>query len=181
MKQFTNRRQTAQVFAIFFCLAALSGSIQAQGTSGVSYSLCSITKSMDLAVRSYSTSYLYTTPASQTDSAKKVSAQSDSLGVRSPNKALLFAVFPGFIAHGSGHFYARKPLTGLVLLATEAGGIMLWRQGGNFMGASHGGTDGELSQFLIGMGLFFGSWAYDLICAPHAINKENEKLMGIPY
>ncbi len=123
-------------------------------------------------------SYLYTLTSSQIDSVSKGSTRPDSLELRNPNVALLIAVFPGFVFHGSGHFYARKSLTGLALLATESVGLMVWRRGGNFLGSSGGGTDAEQVQFIIGMALFFGSWAYDLIGAPLAVNNENERLLG---
>ena len=145
----------------------------------VSYSPLNITQAMDLEVRSNSMSYLYTLTASQIDSESKGSSHPDSLRLKNPNTALLIAVVPGFVFHGSGHFYARKSLTGLALFATEAVGLMVWRRGGNFLGSSGGGTDAEQVQFIIGMALFFGSWAYDLIGAPLAVNKENEKLLGI--
>jgi hypothetical protein len=170
-------RKLTLISAILIILFVLSNITQAENNLSVSYSPTNITKAMDLALRTNSTSYLSTSPASQTDSAKKVSARPDSVGLRSPNKALLIAVFPGFIAHGSGHFYARKSLTGLALFTAEAAGLILWLRGSNFMGGSSGGPDTEQAEFITGMALFFGSWAYDLIGAPLAVNKENEKLM----
>ena len=93
---------------------------------------------------------------------------SDSLKLKDPNMALLYAVIPGVLIHGSGHFYAGKTTTGAVLLGSElVGGTMfyyaLWG-GGSFLAA--GGV------------LFFGSWIYDLVGAPHAVQKANRELLG---
>jgi hypothetical protein len=159
-------------------ILVMSNAVHAGNNSVISYSPTNITQAMDVAVRSNSMSYLYTLTASQIDSVNKGSSQSDSLRLKNPNTALLIAVIPGFVFHGSGHFYARKSLTGLALLATESVGLMVWRRGGNFLGSSGGGTDAEQVQFIIGMALFFGSWAYDLIGAPLAVNNENERLLG---
>ena len=173
-----NMRQEIQIAIICFCLVSFSSSIQAGCTSGISYSPTNITQAMDLSMRSNSMSYLYTLTSTQIDSVNKGSSQSDSLRLKNPNTALLIAVVPGFVFHGSGHFYARKSLTGLALFATESVGLVLWLQGSNFMGGSSGGPDSERAKFIIGMGLFFGSWAYDLIGAPLAVTRENEKLLS---
>ncbi len=170
-------RKLTLVSAILIILFVLSNIAQAGNNPTVSYSPTNITHSMDFAVRSNSMSYLYTLTASQIESVHKGSERSDSLKLRTPNTALLIAVVPGFVAHGSGHFYARKPLTGLALLTAEAAGLILWLRGSNFMGGSSGGPDTEQAEFITGMALFFGSWAYDLIGAPLAVSKENEKLM----
>lgn len=122
-------------------------------------------------------SYLYTLTSTQIDSVNKGSSQSDSLRLKNPNTALLIAVVPGFVFHGSGHFYARKSLTGLALFATESVGLILWLRGINPFGGSGGSHDTEQVEYITGMALFFGSWAYDLIGAPLAVNKENEKSM----
>lgn len=163
--------------AILIILFVLSNIAQAGNNPSVSYSPTNITQAMDVAMRSNSMSYLYTLTSSQIDSVNKGSVQSDTLRLRNPNTALLIAVVPGFVFHGSGHFYARKSLTGLALVAVEATGLILWLRGSNFMGGSSGGPDTEQAEFITGMALFFGSWAYDLIGAPLAVTRENEKLM----
>lgn len=178
MNKFANRSRASQFIAIFFCLIAFSSNIEAKSTSGVFYSPKSITKSMDLAVRSYSMNYLYTPTPNQSDSANKGIARSDSLRLKNPNTALLIAVFPGFVFHGSGHFYARKSLTGLALFATESFGLILWLRGLNPFGESSNYSAADQAEFITGMALFFGSWAYDLIGAPLAVNNENEKIMS---
>lgn len=172
-----NMRQEIQIAIICFCLVAFSSSIQAGCTSGISYSLTNITQAMDLSVRSNSMSYLYTLASSQIDSINKGSTRPDSLELRNPNVALLIAVVPGFVFHGSGHFYARKSLTGLALFSTESLGLILWLRGLNPFGESSNYSAADQTEFITGMALFFGSWAYDLIGAPLAVNKENEKLM----
>lgn len=172
-------RKLTLLSAILFILIVLSNTVLAGNNLSVSYSPTNITKAMDFALRSNSMSYLYTLTSSQIDSAGKGSIRPDSLRLKRPNTALLIAVVPGFLFHGSGHFYARKSLTGLALFATESVGLILWLRGSNFMGGSSGGPDTEQAEFITGMALFFGSWAYDLIGAPLAVNKENEKLLGI--
>jgi hypothetical protein len=45
--------------------------------------------------------------------------RADSLKLKNPNMALFYAVIPGIIVHGSGHFYAGKTTIGAALLGSE--------------------------------------------------------------
>ena len=56
----------------------------------------------------------------------------DSLRLKDPNMALLYAVIPGVLIHGSGHIYAGKTGTGAALLgAGVVGGlyVLYWSTG----------------------------------------------------
>ncbi len=174
-------RQKALPLAIFITLFLLSNPVQAGNKLSVSYSPTKITHAMDLSVRANSMRHLYTLTSSPIDSVSRGSMRPDTLRLKSPETALLIAVVPGFVFHGSGHFYARKSLTGLALFATEYIGFILYLRGSNFMGGSGGDHDTEQAEYISGIALFFGSWAYDLIGAPLAVNKENERLLGISY
>lgn len=164
---------------LFILIILLSDTVLAGNNLSVSYSPLNTTQAMDLAVRGNSIGYLYTATSSQIDPASKVNSRPDTLKLKNPNTALLIAVVPGFVFHGSGHFYARKSLVGVALFATELVGLRLGLRGTNPFGGSESNTEG--TEVIAGMILFFGSWAYDLIGAPLAVNKENEKLMGISY
>ena len=53
----------------------------------------------------------------------------DSLKLKDPNMAVLYAVIPGVVIHGSGHFYAGKMGTGAVLLGCGAAGATIFYYG----------------------------------------------------
>jgi hypothetical protein len=101
----------------------------------------------------------------------------DSLKLKDPKMALFYAIIPGIIVHGAGHFYADKPVTGLILIGVEGAGLMFMMSGvvsqfNENRVSESGGIDG-----VVGITLFLGSWFYDLIGAPIAVNKENEDLL----
>ena len=102
-----------------------------------------------------------------------------NLRLKDPNKALLYAIFPGFFVHGTGHFYAGKTKTGLLLLGTELVGIGFVVKGivMSFaeMEEERPGEPGI--PLAIGYILFCGSWFYDLIGSPLEIKKRNEELL----
>jgi hypothetical protein len=91
----------------------------------------------------------------------------DSLKLKDPNMAVLYAVIPGVVIHGSGHFYAGKMGTGAVLLGCGAAGATIF----------YYGIWGKGSYMAFGGFLFFGSWIYDLVGAPHAVQKENREFL----
>lgn len=107
----------------------------------------------------------------------------DSLKLKSPNLALTYAVIPGFIVHGAGHFYAGRRTTGIVLLACEVVGCTFFTVGALDQAVSHledahpsDGASGE-GLIVIGTILFVGSWTYDMIGAPLAVQKYNQALL----
>ncbi len=106
----------------------------------------------------------------------------DSIKLKDSNMAILYAVVPGIIIHGSGHFYAGKRKTGAILLASGVVGGALFFVGGLGVGLSQ--LDGGQSTWepgyvfmATGGALFLGSWVYDMIGAPLAVQKYNEELL----
>jgi hypothetical protein len=105
-----------------------------------------------------------------------------SLKLKSPYWAVFFSFVPGTFFHGAGHVYAGKLGTGLLLFGTEMLGDGLF-----FIGAidfyvsiiEDGETNRNPSYVLMVTGsiLFFGSWVYDIIGSPIAVQKHNRKLL----
>jgi hypothetical protein len=100
-----------------------------------------------------------------------------SLKLKSPYLAIFYSVIPGIALHGSGHVYAGKIGTGLLLFSSELVGIGLI-----FIGSVSGGENQEYSSgrdnaLFIGTALFIGSWVYDIFGAPVAVQKRNQKLL----
>jgi TM2 domain-containing membrane protein YozV len=96
---------------------------------------------------------------------------------KEPFKAFIYALVPGAVVHGAGHFYAGKPWTGLILFGSELAGVGLF-----YLGAVTAMGDGEYSPggaVAVGTGvtLFFGSWVYDAVFAPLSIKRKNEELL----
>ena len=102
---------------------------------------------------------------------------SDTTRLRDPKMAVFYAIVPGVLVHGAGHFYAGKYTTGLILVGSEViGGSLLFIGGLSGLEKTSPTVTGGLL-ILAGGLLFAGSWAYDLIAAPAAVEKENEKLL----
>jgi TM2 domain-containing membrane protein YozV len=121
-------------------------------------------------------------PSSQVQDSTRIHF-SDSLRLKNPNLALAYAVIPGFIVHGAGHFYAGRRTTGIVLLACEVVGCTFFTVGALDQAVSHledahpsDGASGE-GLIVIGTILFVGSWTYDMIGAPLAVQKYNQALL----
>ncbi|NTV52206.1 MAG: hypothetical protein HGA76_04235 [Candidatus Firestonebacteria bacterium] len=106
----------------------------------------------------------------------------------SPGVALSLALVPGIALHGSGHFYAGRPWTGVALLLAEAGGIYMGYRGGKDVYAVVDSLDfdkfsnfhGDTGQISNGLGLalggvmiFLSSWLYDITGAPIAAQQAN--------
>jgi hypothetical protein len=107
--------------------------------------------------------------------------QVDSIKLKDPKMAVFYAIIPGVVVHGSGHFYAGRTKTGLLLLETEVAGTgLVFLAGLAGFAESEGGEssiDPELWGFA-GLLLFVGSWVYDVVMSPIAVKKENQKLLG---
>lgn len=87
-----------------------------------------------------------------------------------PVSAGVVAVFPGFIIHGSGHFYLGDYYTGGLLLGSEVGGIILWFA--LVFGSNCLASDKVFcAEVIPGNILFWGSWLYDVIVAPIKASK----------
>jgi TM2 domain-containing membrane protein YozV len=105
-----------------------------------------------------------------------------SLKLKSPTVAFLYALIPGLIVHGAGHFYAGHDTTGWALLIGEGIGL-------GFVAAWWGVTsisDFENSLALtllamvlsrLGTFLFVITWAYDMTEAAGAAREHNGILL----
>jgi hypothetical protein len=89
-----------------------------------------------------------------------------------PLKAMAFAVIPGVVLHGSGHFYAERRKTAVILLGCEVVGLAMGVFGGLAQSEGAGGSSGSTIE--IGALLFFGSWLYDFIAAPLKVYMQNQ-------
>jgi hypothetical protein len=122
--------------------------------------------------------FFYVQNQSPDDTASSKYASNKSLRLKDPNKALMLAIFPGFFLHGTGHLYAGKPKTALLLFSTQIVGAYLIIGGSFRQSELSEAEDGNGYMIgLIGSFLYFGSWFYDLIGAPLEIKKRNEKLL----
>ena len=90
--------------------------------------------------------------------------------------AVVYAVVPGLVVHGSGHFYAGKTKTGMLLLGAEVAGafLMFLTPAAGSPGLEYN-PDWELWQFA-GAVLFVGSWVYDVARSPLVVKKQNKEL-----
>jgi hypothetical protein len=127
-----------------------------------------------------------TPPVAQTAASPVVPA---SAPVLDPGVASTLAIVPGFLVHGSGHFYAGRPGTGALLLAAEVGSLYLTYLGVQDIQAASQNADpadpdytGDTSQLSRGVGyaavgivIFLGSWLYDLAGAPIAVQEQEAK------
>lgn len=109
------------------------------------------------------------------------SGDSQTLKPKEPYTAFLYAVAPGVIIHGAGHFYAGATTTGWILVAGEIISLPLLTYAiGVGIGESTNGSSSNGDAEIIGMfagTLFIGTWIYDLIDAPLAVRRQNQKLL----
>jgi hypothetical protein len=99
----------------------------------------------------------------------------DSLKLKDPNMALFYAVIPGIVLHGSGHMYAGKTPTAIVLFGCELLGAGVAMMGA--LSQIDGPNETGQNTVLIGSLVFWGTWIYDLIGSPMAVNSQNRKLL----
>jgi hypothetical protein len=102
--------------------------------------------------------------------------------LKDPGKALLYALVPGLVVHGAGHFYAGEKTAGWVLAGGEILGLcLIGYAAGVDAGESRSGITSNGNRETIGVfggGLFVGTWIYDVIGAPLAVRRENRKFLG---
>jgi len=114
------------------------------------------------------------------ESTSQIRVDSDSLKLKDPNKAAFYALVPGFFVHGAGHFYAGKSSTGLALLGVEMLSIASFCLYALTSIPDENETDDNFARqavFLsMAVGLFLGSWYYDIEKTPKAVKEYNEKL-----
>ena len=106
----------------------------------------------------------------------------DSTKLRYPKMAVFYAIVPGIVVHGSGHFYAGEKTAGWVLVGGEIVGIgMVTYSIMSGFGEAAGGADPDMDDEIagfVGLTLFVGTWIYDVIGAPLALEKQNRELRG---
>jgi hypothetical protein len=98
---------------------------------------------------------------------------------KDPSKAFIYALVPGAVVHGAGHFYAGKTNTGLILLGSEMLGGVLMLTGAVSGWGGRGGNGPTAEGFVVafaGGALFFGSWIYDMIKSPLIVQRQNREL-----
>jgi hypothetical protein len=115
-------------------------------------------------------------PQQMEDSVKLERA--DSIKLKDPKMAVFYAVIPGILVHGAGHFYAEKPKTGLILFGAEALGLLFLMRGVASEFRENDSDGSGAFEGITGFTLVLGSWIYDLIGAPLAIERKNQKLLG---
>jgi len=108
---------------------------------------------------------------------------SDTLRLKDPNTALYYALVPGFFVHGAGHFYAGKSGTAITLFGIEILSVVFFTGYALASLPSENETDDNFArQFAylsIGIGMFLGSWYYDIVNAPQAAREHNKNLRKI--
>jgi len=101
--------------------------------------------------------------------------------LKEPHKAFVYALVPGLVVHGAGHFYAGETTTGWILVTGEVLSlVMLTYAIGVGIGESTNGStsngDAEIVGIFAGT-LFIGTWIYDIIGAPLAVQKYTEEFL----
>jgi len=108
--------------------------------------------------------------------------------LKNPYWALFYAVMPGMFYHGAGHFYAGEGRTALILFMTGSVGSLValtWVMGDPAPEMDDEASNGESQiddetrdrALWVAAVLFFGTWIYDLVDAPLAVKRQNEKLL----
>jgi len=84
----------------------------------------------------------------------------------SQDTAFSKSVFPGFLIHGAGSFYAKDKNTGMSLLSSEIAGLVLIAISGVQMLQPYDPSQNYSITYSMGgagLALFFGSWLWDMI------------------
>ena len=111
-----------------------------------------------------------------------IASRDGSGKLKDPGKALLYALVPGLVVHGAGHFYAGEKTAGWVLAGGEILGLCLIayavgvRTDEKPMESTLNDEAETIGYF--GVGLFVGTWIYDVIGAPVAVQRENREFLG---
>ena len=91
--------------------------------------------------------------------------------------ALQRAIFPGFLKHGEGHFYAKSKDTAMSLLSAEILSIAIMAVSINeILTSPYTNQSYDVSKivFFTGLTIFVGSWLYDIIFAPRKVEEFNK-------
>ncbi len=182
-------KQVISILSSFVSFFVFAGTLQSETTSLAPKSPTNISHAMDVAVRSNSLNYLYSQEPIMNDTIYDKANESKPVKLKSPTTALVIALVPGAVVHGAGHFYAGKTKTAIGLFGAEIAGAALTSLGllGSLRGDTGGEGDGSLAGPVVlslGLGLFVGSWIYDVIGSPFAVKDQNDKILGkkpFPY
>ncbi len=103
---------------------------------------------------------------------------------KSESTATMLAIIPGFLIHGSGHFYAGDFMTGFILLGLEI--PSLYMIGSWFGYQLMENRDEDESGYraalgVAGVAIFLGGWIYDFVHADAAVREYNDKIRSQIY
>jgi hypothetical protein len=97
------------------------------------------------------------------------------------------ALYPGIGLRGAGHWYAGEEGTAMVLAGAAIVGGLLVVGGSGYPGPEDDGDtlNGDhpsygylrLACVVTGMTLIIGSWLYDIVEAPLAVKRQNERIL----
>ncbi len=96
----------------------------------------------------------------------------------SPDVAFQKALFPGFITHGAGHFYAKDYNAGMSLMSAEIVSVILMGVGiQQLLTPEKESGDHNIPRIMLytGTGAFLISWLYDIIFSPQVVKKYNSE------
>ncbi len=96
-------------------------------------------------------------------------------GERSPLAAAMLGVLPGW---GAGHCYAGDRKTGALLFGAQLVGMVGLMSAALYEGEIGAGDWARNAVGGIGVGLYFGGWAYDILQAPVVARRRNRRLSG---
>ncbi|MFP4465989.1 MAG: hypothetical protein ACLFP1_02955 [Candidatus Goldiibacteriota bacterium] len=96
------------------------------------------------------------------------------------NTAFQKALFPGVVVHGAGHFYAKDKNRGMSIVSAQILSLVMMGISINGVLAPRDVSGVETDNvsnvvFYTGLAVFLGSWIYDMIFAPAAVERYNEK------
>ncbi len=126
-------------------------------------------------------------PASTTGLSGSLESSRGTHFYKDPTKALMVAVFPGFLIHGYGHLYAKDHLTGTALLGGEILSLAAIGMGammksdpeqyqGGIFGTANDVVERTGRRMIIYGGIGFAvTWFADILHAPTAAKDYNDR------
>ena len=116
------------------------------------------------------------------------SSRTRTVKLKNPYLALGIALYPGIGLRGAGHYYAGKEGTAAVLAGATIVGALLFISGVGYHGCEgngdtlngdpHSYSSLEYACVATGIALIIGSWVYDIVGAPLAVKRQNERILG---
>jgi hypothetical protein len=96
----------------------------------------------------------------------------------SQDTAFSKSIFPGFLIHGAGNFYAKDRNTGMSLLSSEIAGLVLMAISGMQLLQPYDSSQNYSITYSMGgagLGLFIGSWLWDMIFCRGTVEQYNNE------